>query len=128
MYMRIKITIGKLAVFATLNESRTAKLVWENLPMKAKGELWGEEVYFYIKPKIGIEKEYAAEVVKVGDVAYWPEGPCMCLFFGPTPNSSDGKIRPASAVNVFGKLEGDPRLLAGVKSGDPIKVEKNKEI
>lgn len=122
--MRIKITIGKLEVFAEPNDSRTAKLMWENLPLEAKAELWGEEVYFYIKPKTGIEKEYAQEVVQPGDVAYWPQGPCMCLFFGMTPNSRDGKIRPASAVNVFAKLEGDPKVLGKVKEGDPIKVER----
>ena len=78
--MRIKITAGKLVVFAMLNESGTAKLIWDNLPIEAKAERWGDEVYFYIKPKTGIEKEYAADVVEEGDVVYWPTGPCMCLF------------------------------------------------
>ena len=122
--MRIKITAGKLVVFARLNESSTAKLIWDNLPITANAERWGDEVYFYIKSKIGIEKEYARDIVEVGDIAYWPTGPCMCLFFGLTPISRDGKIMPASAVNVFGKLEGDLHLLGGVKNGDPLKVEK----
>jgi len=39
-----------------------------------------------------------------------------------TPNSKDGKIRPASAVNVFGKLEGDPKVLTKVKDGEMVKV------
>ncbi len=77
-----------------------------------------------IKPKIGIEKEYARDIVEEGDVVYWPTGPCMCLFFGLTPISRDGKIKPASTVNVFGKLEGDPHLLRDVKDGNPLKVEK----
>src|ERR1039458_1533554 len=115
--MRIKITIGKLVVFVRLNESKTAKLIWDTLPITAKAERWGDEVYFYIKPKTGIEKEYARDVVEEGDVAYWPSGPCMCFFFGLTPASRDGKIIPASTVNVFGKLEGDPHLLSGVKDG-----------
>jgi hypothetical protein len=122
--MRIKVTIGKLEVFCELNGSETAKLIWKNLPITAKAELWGDEVYYYIKPKIGLEKEYSREVVDLGDVAYWPNGPCMCLFFGMTPNSGDGKIKPASAVNVFGKMEGDPRVLTAVKKGDNIKVER----
>ena len=54
--MRIKITAGKLEMFATLNESKTAKLIWDNLPITSKAERWGDEVYFYIKPKTGIEK------------------------------------------------------------------------
>ena len=122
--MRIKITIEKLVVFARLNESKTAKLIWDNLPITAKAERWGDEIYFYIKPKTGIEKEYARDVVEEGDLAYWPTGPCMCLFFGLTPMSRDGKIMPASTVNVFGKLEGEAHLLKGVKDGDTLKVEK----
>jgi len=122
--MKIKITIGKLVVFAKLNESRTAKWIWGCLPIASKSELWGEEVYFNINPVIGIEKGCAHDVVEVGDVAYWPTGPCMCLFFGTTPNSRRGKIIPASTVNVFGKMEGDPRVLAAVKEGEHIKVER----
>jgi len=122
--MQIKITIGKRVVFAEFNASKTAQLIWDNLPLEAKAELWGEEIYFYIKTKVGIEKEYMREEVARGDVAYWPQGPCMCLFFGLTPNSRDGKIIPASAVNVFGKLKGEPSVLRQVKEGDRIKVEK----
>ncbi|MDD5195272.1 MAG: cyclophilin-like fold protein [Candidatus Omnitrophica bacterium] len=131
--MRIKITIGTLTVFAELNDSRTARLIWDNLTLEARAELWGDEVYFYIKPKIGIEKDYGRDVVEAGDVAYWPGGrglvsscqsPCMCLFFGLTPKSKNGKIMPASTVNVFGKLEGNPRTLSQVKENQPITVER----
>jgi len=123
--MRIKIVIGSLVVFANLNASQTAELIWEHLPLSSTAELWGEEIYFYIKPKIGLETEYAREAVEVGDIAYWPSGPCMCLFFGPTPISRDGKITPASAVNVFGKIEGDPGVLARVKDGKVITVTRD---
>jgi len=122
--MRIKVMAGKLVAFVRLNESMTAKLIWDNLPITAKAQRWGDEVYFYIKPKTGIEKEYARDAVEEGDVAYWPTGPCMCLFFGLTPISRDGKIIPASTVNIFGKLDGDPHLLSGIKDGDLLKVEK----
>ena len=122
--MRLRITIGTLVVFAKLNDSKTAKLIWDNLPFEAPAELWGDEVYFYIKPKTDIEKEYGKEVVEVGDIAYWPQGPCMCLFFGLTPKSKNNKIMPASTVNVFGTLEGDPRVLSQVKNDEAIKVEK----
>ncbi len=122
--MRIKIGIGKLTVFCVLNSSQTAKFIWDSLPITGKSELWGEEVYFYIKPKTGIEKGYARDEVEPGELAYWPKGPCMCLFFGLTPNSKGGKILPASTVNVFGKMEGDPLILSIVTEGQPIKVER----
>ena len=119
-----KIVIAIADSLILLNSSRTAKLIWDSLPITAKTELWGEEVYFYIKPKTGIEKEYAHDVVEVGDLVYWPSGSCTCLFFGMTPNSRDGKIMPASTVNVFGKMEGDAHVLAVVKDGESIKVER----
>src|SRR5512135_1263067 len=123
--MRIKITIGKLIIFVELNESETAHMIWANLPMKAGVELWGDEVYFYITPRIPLEKNhFKKDVVAVGDVAYWPNGPCLCLFFGPTPISKPGEIKPASSVSVCGRIVGDPLALKGVKEGDPVKVER----
>ncbi len=122
--MKIKITVGKLELTATLNDSETAKLILKSLPITTKTKLWGEEIYFYVKPKIELEKKYAREIVEVGDIAYWPEGPCMCIFFGPTPNSQDNLIRPASAVNVFGTLDDEPLILKQTKDNDKIKIEK----
>ena len=60
----------------------------------------------------------------MGDVAYWPPGKALCLFFGPTPMSSGDEIRPASAVNVVGRLEGDATALNQVRSGSLIVMEK----
>ena len=114
--MRIKIIIGKITVFAKLNDSRTAKWIWHSLPITSKAELWGEEVYFSIEPKIGIEKGCAHDTIEPGDLAYWPQGPSMCLFFG--------KVKPASTVNVFGKIEGDLSVLAAAKEGELVKVDR----
>ena len=60
----------------------------------------------------------------MGDVGYWPPGQALCLFFGPTPASRGDEIRPASAVNVLGKLEGHPTVLKQVRSGSRVLVEK----
>jgi hypothetical protein len=38
------------------------------------------------------------------DVAYWPEGTALCLFYGPTPISKNGKILAYSPVNIIGKI------------------------
>ena len=66
----------------------------------------------------------AKEVVSLGDVAYWPQGKAMCLFFGKTPVSKGEEIRPASPVNVIGKIKGDPKVLGDVKQGDKIVIER----
>ena len=64
------------------------------------------------------------DTVEAGTVAYWPPGSALCLFWGPTPISAPGEIRPASAVNVIGVLDCDPTLLAQVPSAATIIVEK----
>jgi hypothetical protein len=50
------------------------------------------------------------------------QGSSLALPFGPTPVSRGGECRLVTRVNVLGKLEGNPRLLATVRDGDPIEV------
>ena len=73
---RIKISAGDLSVFAGLNDTATADLVWEALPIEASGSTWGDE------------------------------------------------IRPASAVNVLGRIEGDATVLKQVRSGSKVRIER----
>lgn len=110
---RILIKAKKVQMAATLNESATAKKLWEALPIQSKARLWGKEVYFEIP--IHMDPDNAQAKVPSGTVAFWPDGDCLCLFYGQTP---------ASPVNVVGTLEGDPNELAKIKSGEPIIVEK----
>ena len=119
---KIRITAGDVEVTAELNDSGTAHLVWEALPIEASGSTWGDEIYF--RTSIAAEEEDAREVVVLGDVAYWPPGQALCLFFGPTPASRGDEIRPASAVNVVGRLEGDPTVLRQVSSGTGVLAER----
>jgi hypothetical protein len=62
--------------------------------------------------------------VNVGDLGYWPTGRAFCIFFGLTPASVPGEIRPASAVNLVGRLRGDPCCLKLVPEGATVRVEK----
>ena len=66
--------------------------------------------------------EWAKETVDLGDIAFWPPGNAICLFFGPTPMSKGDEIRPASATNVMGKIIGDLEELKTINSGDNVKV------
>jgi len=63
----------------------------------------------------------------LGDLGYWPPGSAFCIFFGRTPSSQGEEIRPASPVNVFGKLAGDPTIFKKVRSGTQVKVERIQE-
>ena len=123
MGKKIRILVSDLKVEAELNESKTTQLIWEVLPIEAKANLWGEEIYFAIPVKTGLEGG-AREVVSSGELGYWPTGHAFCIFFGPTPASRGDEIRAASAVNVIGKVLSDPKVFLKVIEGAKIKLEK----
>jgi len=104
--MKIKIMIGDLSIEGELNDSPTAKKVAEALPITTSFNTWGDEIYFAIAVDAELD-DTAREEVEIGDLGYWPTGSAFCIFFGQTPMSQPGKIVPASAVNVIGKVIGD---------------------
>ena len=57
-------------------------------------------------------------------MGYWPVGNAFCIFFGRTPASRGDEIRPASPVNVFGRVEGDPTIFNRVRSGEKVVLER----
>ncbi len=119
---KIKISVGPVSAEAELLENRTADAIWNALPIQARASTWGDEVYFAIPVKLGEDK--AREVVDMGDLGYWPPGTAMCIFFGPTPMSARGEIRPASPVNVWGKVSGDAKIFKKARSSDQVVVER----
>ena len=119
----ILIRAGGVTVTATLNDSTTAGAVWGALPITGRVQTWGDEIYFPITVDAA-EAPDAAETVDKGAVAYWPPGNALCLFWGPTPMSRGDEIRPASAVNVIGAIDGDPTVLGAVPGGAEIVVER----
>lgn len=119
---KITIKTEDLKVDAGLNDSNTAQKIWEALPIEGIVNTWGDEIYFSIPVNIGVEN--AEEVVSEGDLGYWPPGSAFCIFFGLTPASQGDEIRPASPVNIFGKIIGDPKVFKKVNSGAKITIEK----
>ncbi len=117
---KIRITAGDISVEATLNDSVTAKVIRARLPIEAAAETWGDEIYFSIG--VSIEPEDPQATVEMGDLGYWHPGTALCIFFGPTPMSSGDEIRPASPVNVFGRIDGDATVLKVVKSGETVTI------
>jgi len=119
---RIRITAGDVSTTAVLNETQTATAIWDALPIEARANTWGHEIYFGIP--VHLKEEDAQEVVDAGDLGYWPPGHAFCVFFGPTPASLGDEIRPASPVNVFGRVEGDPTVFNAVPDGSRVVLEK----
>jgi hypothetical protein len=120
---KITITAEDIKMSAELNSSETAQKIWKALPIEGSVDTWGDEIYFSIPVKFGLEN--AKAVVLEGDLAYWPPGSAFCIFFGPTPASQGKEIRPASPVNIFGKIIGDPKVFKKVRSGAKIIIEKS---
>lgn len=121
--MKIRIRIGKLLMDAELYDTETAKRIYESLPIKSSFNTWGDEIYFEIPVKCELDHT-ATEEVEVGDLGYWPTGSAFCIFFGPTPTSPPGKITPASAVNIVGKVLGDATHFKEVMDQREVLLEK----
>ena len=120
MVRKISIRAGSVAAEAEIDDSATADAIWKALPIKSEANTWGQEIYFGIPVTVGPEN--GREVVKAGEIAYWPRGKAFCIFFGPTPASRGNEIRAASAVNVFGKIVGNPMVFSVVKDGEEVTV------
>jgi uncharacterized protein len=122
MSYRILIKAGAVTAEGVLNDTPTAKAIWDALPLTGKANTWGDEIYFAIPVKQDLEPT-AQEIVDLGDLGYWPSGRAFCIFFGPTPASTGNEIRPASAVNMIGRVEGDPTVFKQVKDGARVQID-----
>ncbi|MFH1421540.1 MAG: cyclophilin-like fold protein [Planctomycetota bacterium] len=120
MQKYILISCGSIMQKALLNDSETAELVHKALPFNSTAQLWGDEVYFEIP--VSAKLSNPQELVEKGDIGYWDQGKCFCVFFGQTPISQKGEIRPASPVDVIGKLLGSPEEFSKAREGEPITV------
>ncbi len=120
---KIRITAGPVQAEATLNESPTATLIWNALPIEARGNTWGDEIYFSIPVNAKQEKD-ARDLVSVGELGYWAPGTAFCIFFGRTPASTDDRPRAASPVNIIGTVSGDATVFRKVSSGTKVTLER----
>ena len=103
----IEITVTNSSnILLELDDSDSPKTVKDfvkNLPFVVILNVWGDEIYTSKSP-ISQPEENAKSPVQLNDVAYWPTGKAICLFYGPTPIGKPGEITPASPVNIIGKI------------------------
>jgi hypothetical protein len=119
----IRIRVGAVALEAELKSTRTAKAIYDLLPVEAKMNVWGDEFYFSV-PIIKDYRETATLKVEVGDIAYWGNGHSIAIFFGRTPVSTGSEPVPADRVNIIGKIKGDPTVLRSATEATLIRMEK----
>jgi len=123
--MKLEISIdGVGPISAEIDETgtETVEELKKSLPLRSTVNRWGSEIYFYVDFKAPLENGARSEM-KVGEIAYWPNGPAIAIFFGPTPASSDDKPMAASDCNVIGTVEASPDLLSGARDGASIRVK-----
>lgn len=120
----IRIIIGEDNIRAELNDTDTARNIFDALPLEAAANRWGDELYFGIPVNHQIED--GIEVLEEGDLAFWPPGSAFCIFFGPTPASTDSRPRAAGPVTVIGRLchTSDLAALKDVPDGQKIRLER----
>ncbi|MCX7016956.1 MAG: cyclophilin-like fold protein [Candidatus Sumerlaeota bacterium] len=119
MSTKIAIETAGGAVSAELSDNECARAIAARLPVAAQANTWGEEIYFEIGINAALD-DTARKTVALGDIGYWPDGDAICFFFGRTPISSAKEIRPASAVNVVGRIHGDLEILKRVRDGETV--------
>ena len=121
--MKIIIRFARSQVEAELFDTPTGRAIYDSLPLKRNVNRWGEEIYFEVPVQCKLEDNARADV-GVGDLAYWPNMPAFCIFFGPTPASRDNQPVAASPVNVFGRIVApDTGLLSGIPEDENVVVE-----
>ena len=119
----MRIQVDDYSVDAQLHDTPAADAVWQALPLRMSVSTWGDEIY----GDIGLEVDLTAgatDVAAVGDLAIWPPGRALCIFFGPTPASRGAEPRAASPIEPVGRIEApDVQALRGVRSGATLTVE-----
>jgi hypothetical protein len=118
----IKIRAGGLELSAELNDSPSAKKLISLLPLQFNMSRWGDEYYGDCGIKVELSSD-ARDVMEKGELAVWPTGSALCIFFGPTPVSKGNEPRAVSPVNPVGKLIDSPEVLKKLGSSINVRIE-----
>lgn len=116
------LTAGRHTATVVCYDTPTARAVCAALPLQARVRTWGQEIYFPVPVEAALEPD-ARDVVEAGEVAFWAEGRCIAIGFGPTPASRGDEIRLATAVNIWGRAD-DVRGFAACADGDLVEVRR----
>jgi len=101
------------------DDSQSIKNLVDSLPIESVVSRWGDEIYFFVDFEAPLEKS-ARKEMKVGEIAYWPNGPALAIFFGPTPASTTDEPVAASECNIIGTIDATPSQLRSAQSGAKI--------
>lgn len=122
MLKAVQIVVGNTILQGELFGSACAQAIIKALPIEARPNEWGDELYFEIPVDMPLD-DTATKKVKVGDIGYWPPGKALAIFFGPTPMSTGLEPVPASEVNLVGRILDDATVLRKEKGVKKIRIE-----
>lgn len=99
----------------------TTRALLASLPIESAADRWGDEMYFEVPFHSDLEDD-ARQVMDIGEVAFWPDGDALAVFFGRTPSSTDDRPKAYSPCNIVGRIVGDARSLGQVRVGDSVRL------
>lgn len=121
--LNANIIVGNYKFKIDLHKTETARKIYENLPIYGVVNFWGDEVYFFTNLKMDLE-DNARDVVKKGELAYWPNGDAIAIGFGQTPISIANEIRLADKCNIWGTTKFDLEKLKIIIPQEKIIISK----
>jgi len=117
----LRLTSGDLEFKLELLDTPTARAILEAIPISSQVQTWGDEVYFKVPVQVELEDD-AKDVVEAGEIAFWVEGNCIAIGYGPTPISQGNEIRLAAKTNIWAKACDDVTIMRVLNPGDRIIV------
>jgi len=120
---RVRLRVDDHIADVRLPDTPAAAAVWETLPLRTTVSIWGDDIYGDIGLDVSPPPD-ATDVAALGDLAIWPPGRALCIFFGPTPASRGSEPRAASPIAPVGQIENpDASALRRVRSGATLTIE-----
>jgi len=120
----ITIHVDSKRLKAVLNDTKTAELFYSRLPLTLRMDRWGGEYYGDCGID-GVNSDSTKVEMENGELAIWPQGMALCIFFDTTPSSIDEKPRAISPVFPIGKINGDLTFLKDMGHNIEVLIEKD---
>ncbi len=119
---RLRLDCGQQSLTLQTLDTPTAAAIVKALPIDSTARTWGDEIYFSTGVDVPLEAD-ARQIIEAGEIAFWVEGSCIAIGFGPTPISQADEIRLAARTNIWATALTSVSVLATVSDGDTIQLD-----